>query len=161
MKRLAEMIYKLDLSFHVLAGLGLAFMILLTLTDILMRGLGRPIVGSIELVCFSGAIVIGFAIPYSSLAQVHIFVDFLIKRLPPRWNTCLKALTTAMGSLLFLLIGYNFVLYGLDLIRTGEVSAGLKIPYYPITFGLALSCLLESVTLLCQLGKLLGRGRNE
>ncbi len=100
----------------------------------------------------------GFAIPYSSLAQVHIFVDFLVKKLPPRWSLFLKALTTSIGSLLFLLIGYHFILYGLDLIKTGEVSAGLKIPYYPITFGLALSCLMESVTLLCQLIKLLGRG---
>lgn len=159
MKRFANIIYKLDLSLHVLAGLGLAFMILLTLTDVLLRSLGRPIVGSIELVCFSGAIVVGFAIPYSSLAQVHIFVDFLIKRLPPKWSFSLRAFTTSIGCLLFLLIGYHFILYGMDLIRTGEVSAGLKIPYYPITFGLALSCLLESMTLLCQLIKLLGRGK--
>lgn len=158
MKRFAALIQRLDLSLHVIAGLGLAFMILLTLTDVLMRSLGKPIVGSMELVCFSGAIVVGFAIPYSSLAQVHIFVDFLVKKLPPRWSLFLKALTTSIGSLLFLLIGYHFILYGLDLIKTGEVSAGLKIPYYPITFGLALSCLMESVTLLCQLIKLLGRG---
>lgn len=159
MKRFAAIINRLDLSLHVLAGLGLAFMILLTLTDVLLRSLGKPIVGSMELVCFSGAIVVGFAIPYSSLAQVHIFVDFLVKRLPHRWCFSLKALTTSVGSLLFLLIAYHFILYGIDLIRTGEVSAGLKIPYYPITFGLAISCLLESITLLCQLIKLLGRGK--
>lgn len=161
MRRFLALIYRLDVSLHALAGLGLAFMILLTLTDVIMRSLGRPIVGSIELVCFSGAIVVGFAIPYSSLAKAHIYVDFLIKRLSPKWSVFLKVLTSSIGSLLFLLMGYNFILYGIDLIRTGEVSAGLKIPYYPITFGLALSCLLESATLLCQLMDLLGRGKHE
>ncbi len=161
MRRWTWIIYKMDLSLHVVAGFGLAFMIILTLTDILMRTLGKPIVGSIELVCFSGAIVVGFAIPYSSLAQVHIFVDFLVKRLPPRWSSSLKALTTLMGALLFLLMGYNFILYGLDLIKTGEVSAGLKIPYYPITFGFAFSCMLESATLFSQLIRLLRREKYE
>jgi TRAP-type C4-dicarboxylate transport system permease small subunit len=161
MKRLTMMVYKLDLSFQVLAGLGLAFMMLLTLTDVIMRALGRPIVGSIELVCFSGAIVIGFAIPYSSLKRVHIFVDLVTKRLSPRSAVLCQGVTTSVGVVLFLFIGYNFIVYGLDLIRTGEVSAGLKIPYYPITFGLAASCLLESLTLFCQLLQQIGRRTDE
>lgn len=161
MRRFVATVYRLDLSLQVLAGLGLAFMILMTLTDIIMRTLGRPIVGSVELVCFSGAIVIGFAIPYSSRMQVHIFVDFVIKRLSPRSGAVLRSFTVSVGLLLFLLMGYNFIEYSLDLMRTGEVSAGLKIPYYPITFGLAASCLLESLTLFCQLWGILRGGKNE
>ncbi len=60
----------------------------------------------------------------------------------------------SIGIVLFLFIGYNFILYGLGLKRSGEVSAGLKIPYYPITFGLAVSCFLESLTLFTELLKL-------
>jgi hypothetical protein len=69
-------------------------------------------------------------------------------------------ITTSVGLLLFIFIGINFILYGLTLMKTGEVSAGLRIPYYPITFGLALSCFLESLTLLADLVKLSG-GRHE
>jgi hypothetical protein len=56
-----------------------------------------------------------------------------------------------MGIALFAFIGYNFITYGLDLIRTGEVSASFRLPYYPIAFGLALSCFLQSITLCCDL----------
>jgi hypothetical protein len=63
----------------------------------------------------------------------------------------MDSITRCMGMALFLFIGYNFVLYGLDLHRTGEVSASFRLPYYPIAWGLALSCFLESITLFCDL----------
>ena len=65
-------------------------------------------------------------------------------------------ITRSAGFVLFIFMGVNFILYGLTLMKTGELSAGLRIPYYPITFGLALSCFLESLTLLADLAKLLG-----
>ena len=56
-----------------------------------------------------------------------------------------------MGMILFLFISYNFVQYGLDLKRTGEVSASFRLPYYPVAYGLALSCFLQAVTLFTDL----------
>ena len=75
-------------------------------------------------------------------------------RLSQRARTGLQFFNKVVGVMLFLFIGYNFILYGLTLRQTGEVSPGLKIPYYPITFGLAVSCFLESLTLFCDLLKL-------
>lgn len=158
MKRFMTLVYKLDLSFQVVAGGVLAFMMLVTLADILMRAFGKPIVGGIELICFSGAVVVGFALPYSSYKKAHIYVDFLLEKLSPGSRATLQAITKSVGILLFLFIGYNFIIYGLDLIKTGEVSAGLRLPYYPITFGLAVSCFLESLTLFCDVMKLAAGG---
>ena len=153
MKRLITLVYRLDLSAQVVAGLGLAFMMVVTLIDILMRILGKPILGAIELICFSGAIVVGFSIPYASWMKSHVYVDLLENRLSRRARTGLQFFNKIVGVLLFLFLGYNFILYGLTLRQTGEVSPGLKIPYYPITFGLAVSCFLESLTLFCDLLK--------
>ena len=153
MKRLITLVYRLDLSAQVVAGLGLAFMMVVTLVDIAMRILGKPILGAIELICFSGAIVVGFSIPYASWMKSHVYVDLLENRLSQRARTGLQFFNKVVGVLLFLFLGYNFILYGLTLRQTGEVSPGLKIPYYPITFGLAVSCFLESLTLFCDLLK--------
>jgi TRAP-type C4-dicarboxylate transport system permease small subunit len=147
MKRFITIVYKLDITFQVVAGVGLAFMMALTVADITMRMLGRPIVGAIELISFSGAVVIGFAVPYSSWMRAHVIVDFVTQRLSLRGKRIMEFVTKLVGLILFLFIGVNFILYGLTLMKTGEVSAGLRIPYYPITFGLALSCFLESLTL--------------
>ena len=151
MKQLKAVIYKLDLSFHVIAGSVLAFMMLVTLFDVTMRQFRRPLIGGVEIISFAGAVVIGFALPYSTLKKTHIFVDLLVDKLAPRPQTILKACTRTIGIILFLFIGYNFILYGFDLIKTGEVSAGFRLPYYPITFGLAAACILEALTLFCDL----------
>ena len=161
MKRFLKVVYTLDLSLQVVAGLGLAFMMAVTLADVTMRVLGKPIIGAIELICFSGAIVVGFAIPYSSWMKAHVYVDMLEDRLPNPVRTGLQLFNKSVGVLLFLFIGYNFILYGLTLKQTGEVSAGLKIPYYPITFGLAVSCFMESLTLFCDLLKLFKGNEDE
>ncbi len=151
----------MDVFFEILAGVGLVFMILVTLSDVLMRLFWRPIVGSIEIISFCGAIVVGFSLPYSSWKKVHVIVDILLVKLSPAWKIALQGVTKGIGILLFLFIGINFIIYGLDLIRTGEVSGGLRIPYYPIVFGLAVSCFLTSLTLLCDTLRLVKGGDHE
>jgi TRAP-type C4-dicarboxylate transport system permease small subunit len=140
-----------DYALFWVGGLGLGFMMLVTLADVAMRNIGRPIVGSMELISFTSAVVIGFAIPYTSWTKGHIVVDFLTEMLSPKSVRILRIITRCMGIALFLFAAYNFIAYGLDLMRSKEVTPGLRIPYYPITFGLALSCLLQSLTLLCDL----------
>jgi hypothetical protein len=73
----------------------------------------------------------------------------------------MEFITKLVGLILFLFIGINFILYGLTLMKTGEVSAGLRIPYYPITFGLALSSFLESLTLFAGLLRAVEGWRHE
>jgi TRAP-type C4-dicarboxylate transport system permease small subunit len=161
MKYFLTVVYKLDITFQTIAGTGLVFMMALTVLDITMRMLGRPIVGAIELISFSGAVIIGFAVPYSSWKQAHVIVDFVTQRLSLRGKRIMELITKFVGLILFLFIGINFILYSLTLMKTGEVSAGLRIPYYPITFGLALSCFLESLTLFAGLLRAVGEWEHE
>jgi TRAP-type C4-dicarboxylate transport system permease small subunit len=161
MKRFLAVVYKTDISFHVISGIVLAFMMLLTLTDVIVRNIGYPIVGAIEIISFSGSVLIGFAIPYTSWKKSHVYVDMIIDRLSPANKMILRAITKCMGIALFLFIGINFIVYGLDLIRTGEVSASFRLPYYPIAFGLSLSCFLESITLFADFVRTVKGGENE
>jgi len=151
MNRFLTAVSKVDITFHVIAGSVLAFMMVVTLLDVIMRNIGHPIVGSMEIISFCGSVVVGFAIPYTSWKKAHVYVDMLVDKLSPQSRRIMDTITRCMGIALFLFISYNFVQYGLDLKRTGEVSAGFRLPYYPIAFGLALSCFLESVTLLSDL----------
>jgi len=123
-----------DYVLFMVGGLGLAFMMLVTLADVVMRYISKPIFGSMELICFTTAVVIGFAIPYTSWTKGYIVVDFLLERMSPGTVRIFRIVTRLMGIALFLFAGFNFVLFSLDLIRSGEVSPGFRIPYYPITF---------------------------
>ena len=153
MRRFMMAVFRVDVVLYSMAGLVLAFMMLVTLTDVIMRNIGRPIVGTLEIISFCGSVVVGFAIPYASWAKVHVFVDFLVAKLNPRNRKIMEVITRCMGIALFAFISYNFILYGLDLRRTHEVSPSFRLPYYPIPFGLSFSCFLESITLVVDLIK--------
>jgi TRAP-type C4-dicarboxylate transport system permease small subunit len=159
MKRFLSAVYRIDVTFHVISGITLAFMMVVTLLDVVMRNLGHPIVGTVEIISFSGSVVVGFAIPYASWKKAHVYVDLLVEKLSPRNKIIMAAITRCMGIALFVFIGYNFIVYGRDLLRTGEVSAGFRLPYYPIAFGLSLSCFLQSITLFCDLVRTIQGGK--
>lgn len=139
-----------------ISGLTLAFMLLFTLTDVVMRAFGKPIVGDFEIISFLGAVVVGFAIPYTTLLKGHVIVDFLIEKLPKNVSDGMQVATRIIGIALFLWISWNFVDMSLDLIKSKEVTPVFRLPYYPISFGLAFCCLVQCFTLFSQILKIVG-----
>jgi len=139
-----------------IAGLTLAFMFLFTLTNVVIRAFGKPIVGDFEIISFLGAVVIGFAIPYTSMVKGHIDVDFLLMMLPRKVSNRIRVATRIIGIGLFLWISWNFVLMSFDLLRTKEVTPVFRMPYYPISFGLAFCCLTQCLTFVSQILKIVG-----
>jgi len=147
---------KLCRSLLLISGLTLAFMLLFTLTDVVMRAFGKPIVGDFEIISFLGAVVVGFAIPYTTLLKGHVIVDFLIEKLPKNLSDGIQVATRIVGIALFLWISWNFVDMSLDLIKSKEVTPMFRLPYYPISFGLAFCCLVQCFTLFSQILKIVG-----
>jgi TRAP-type C4-dicarboxylate transport system permease small subunit len=153
MKRFMAGIVSVDKSLYVIAGGILAFMIVLTFFDVILRNLGHPITGSMELIQYGGSIVFGFSIPYGTLLGAQIIVDILTEKLSPKKNRIIKVLTRCVGIIIFLFVAYNFFVYGIDVRKTGERTASFKVPYYPFAFALSLSFLLQSFTILRDLVK--------
>ena len=142
------------------SGLTLSFMLLFTLLDVIMRAFGRPIVGDYEVISFLGAVVVGFALPYTSLLKGHVMVDFLLEKLPKTTGDAMQIATRVLSIALFLWMGWNFVVMSLDLIKSKEVTPVFRLPYYPISFGLAFTCVIQCLVLLSQIKELVG-GRHE
>jgi TRAP-type C4-dicarboxylate transport system permease small subunit len=134
-----------------IAGLTLAFMLIFTLIDVAMRVAGRPIVGDYEIISFLGAVVIGFSLPYTSSLKGHVFVDVLIDKLPKNMGDAMNVATRVLSIALFLWIAWNFVVMSQDLMRSKEVTPVFRLPYYPISFGLAFCCIIQCVTLVSQI----------
>jgi len=139
-----------------ISGLTLAFMLLFTLTDVLMRAFGKPIVGDFEIISFLGAVVIGFALPYTSMVKGHISVDFFLAMLPSKVGDRFQVATRIVGIALFLWASWNFILMSFDLIETHTVTPVFRMPYYPISFGLAFCCIIQCFTFLSQILKIVG-----
>jgi TRAP-type C4-dicarboxylate transport system permease small subunit len=161
MKRFMVGVVTIDKSLYVISGIVLASMILLTFLDVILRNLGHPITGSMELIQYGGSIVFGFSIPYGTLLGAQIIVDILTEKLSPGKRRTINIVTRCIGIFLFLFVAYNFFIYGIDVRRSGERTASFKVPYYPFAFALSLSFLLQSFTILRDLAKKVKGADNE
>lgn len=141
---------------NIIAGISLTFLMLLTVMDVILRSLRIPIVGTYELVAFSGAIVIGFAVPYTSWLRAHIFVDFFILKFSQKVRNLFNISTRAVVIVLFFLIGWNMMKFGIDLQRSGEVSLTLQMPFYPVAYGVGICCFVQCLVMVCDILKIAG-----
>jgi TRAP-type C4-dicarboxylate transport system permease small subunit len=131
-----------------IAGAALAAMMFLTVADVILRYFKMPIVGTYEIVSMLGAIVIGFAVPQTTLERGHVLMDFITGRLPFAAQRVLHLVTRLLAVLTFYIIGWNLYKLGNDLRQTGQVSLTLKFPEYPVAYGIAICCLFECLVLL-------------
>ncbi len=136
-----------------ISGIILILMMLITVTDVILRSFGKPIVGAFELVAFSGALVLGFSVPFTSWVRGHIYVDFLVQRLPRTTRMAFHTATRCLGIGLFFVIGWNLLKMGADLSKSGEVSSTLQMPFYPVVYAVGVCCFIQCLVLLADVWK--------
>jgi TRAP-type C4-dicarboxylate transport system permease small subunit len=156
MKGFLNRVEQLSRFINVIAGISITFIVFLTVTDVILRFFRRPIVGTYELVAFSGAIVIGFSLPFTSWLRGHIFVDFFILKLSQKLRNAFNIATRCLVIALFFLIGWNLLKYGMDLQKSGEVSLTLQMPFYPVAYGVSICCFIQCLVMVCDIVKILG-----
>ena len=141
---------------NLIAGVSLTFLMLLTIADVILRGFKRPVAGTYELVAFAGAVTIGFSVPMTSWLRGHIFVDFFILKFSQRVRNIFNIASRGVVIILFFLIGWNLVKYGMDLQKSGEVSLTLQMPFYPVAYGVGVCCFVQCLVLVCDIVKISG-----
>jgi TRAP-type C4-dicarboxylate transport system permease small subunit len=161
MKRFMAGIVTIDKSLYVIAGIVLACMIILTLFDVILRNFGHPITGSMEFIQYGGCIVFAFSIPYGTLLGCQVVVDIITEKLSPGNKRIIDVITRCVGIIIFLFIAYNFFVYGIEVRHSGERTASFKIPYYPFSFALSFSFLLQGLTVFRDLIKTVKGADNE
>jgi TRAP-type C4-dicarboxylate transport system permease small subunit len=156
MEGILNAVRQLSRLLNLIAGASITFIMLLTVTDVILRFFRRPIVGTYELVAFTGALVIGFALPITSWVRGHIFVDFVVLKLPRKMQAVFNVATRCAGIVLFYLIARNLINVGMDLQKSGEVSPTLQLPFYYVAYAVAISCFVQCLVLLCDIVKVFG-----
>jgi TRAP-type C4-dicarboxylate transport system permease small subunit len=142
-------------------GIVLFLMMMLTVIDVILRGFGKPLIGTYELVAVAGAIVVGFAIPQTSLDKGHIFVDFLIENRAETVKKAFAVFTRLSGIILFAMLAWNLFLKANHLYKAGDVSLTLQIPYYPAAYGLAFCGLIECFVLVADIFRIFDSGEKK
>jgi TRAP-type C4-dicarboxylate transport system permease small subunit len=140
------------------SGVILVLMMLVTVTDVVFRYLGRPLTGTYELMAFALALVVGFAIAQTSMDDAHINMDMVTEKLPPDRRAVLLVITKAASVILFALISWALFVKGHDLHKGKEVSLTLRVPFYPVAYAFALCSLIECFVLIADIIRIVSQG---
>jgi len=119
------------------AAAAIVAMMALTCADVVLRFFRKPITGTYEIVAFLGALGVSCAVAHTSAEKGHVAVTLVVQLLPKRLQGVVEGCIALLSLLLFALISWQSVLYGLSSQRAGEVSLTLQFPVYPIIYGVA------------------------
>ena len=137
-------------------GVGVVAMLALTVADIIgVKIFNTPVPGSIEIVAFLGVVITAFGMAYTQAQHGNIQVEFFVTRLPPRISAACGVFISLLGIILFALLAWQSVEYGMVLQKTGEVSMTSRIPFYPFVYAIAFCCIPVCFILLVELLKYL------
>jgi len=148
LERFSELLRKILM---VAAGLALLGITLLATANVVLRIFRAPVGGTYEVVSFLGAIVTAGALGYTQKRKHHIVVDILSSRYPPAVLRAVDRVSHVIMFLLFSVISWQTAVYGLRLIRVGELSETLKVPFHPFVFLVSLGFAVLALTVLLDL----------
>lgn len=107
-------------------------MMLLVGGNILLRILGKPIVGTYDWTGLIGTIFIALALGYCGVQRNHVRVEFIVARFSQRVQAVVDSITGILSLGLFALAAWQSVVLGNDLWRKGDVSMTVQAPFYPL-----------------------------
>lgn len=160
MGKVLQAALKLSEWMDTVAVAALTFMMSLTMADVILRSVSRPIIGTYEIVGLSSAIAIGFAVPFTSWKRGHVFMDFVVDKLPQGRKNVLMVSTRIMVILLFIFIGANLFMLAHEYYVSREVSQTIRMPIYPFIYAVGFVCFVECYVMFCDILKIV-RGNYE
>lgn len=134
-----------------IAGLAILVMIGVTVTDVILRIFGTGITGAYDIVRIMGIIAISFSLPYVTAIKGHIAIEFFYHRFSRTGRIILDSSFRTISVLVFLLLAWRNILYGLLLLNSNQVMQTLPIPVFWIPWMISLSCVLMILTILYHL----------
>ncbi|MBW2311518.1 MAG: TRAP transporter small permease [Deltaproteobacteria bacterium] len=131
-----------------IASVTLFFMMLLTITDVILRKtISKSILGTVEVTEFMMVILVFFTLAQTEILDGHVKVDLIISRFSARVQAFVDMVTQFICFLLFVLFTWSVMVYAGEMKASGEVSQDLWLPIYPFIYVVAVGCALLSIAL--------------
>jgi TRAP-type C4-dicarboxylate transport system permease small subunit len=151
MERFSRFVYRLSKIINVIAGVFLVGIMLLTVSDVILRFFRRPIIGTYEVVSLCGVVAIGFSLPLTQWVKGHIMVDFLIVKMSKKLQNFINAGTRIIGIVFFLLSSSHLFVMAKNLYINQETTQTLRFPFYPVAVSLGVCLFIQCLVLVCQI----------
>lgn len=144
-----KLIIRLGKGMDIIAGIFITFTVLLTVCDVILRNLGKPIPGTFEIVGFAGgAMGLGISSLFTYWKKSHIRIDTIVEKFPKNINHIFYMVTRVMVIFITGLTGVSLMIMGFQLLEAKEVTSTLFFPYYPIVWVVGVPFLIVCLVVL-------------
>jgi TRAP-type C4-dicarboxylate transport system permease small subunit len=154
LNKVAEFLVK---ALRIIGGACLVGMMALTCIDVVLRKMGSPIFGSLDIVGFLAVIALAASMPYTHQQKGHVGVSLLVQKFSERTQAVIDSITSLVSLILFAIVSWQMWLYAKELYIKGDVSMAIQWPKYPfiyiVSFCFAILCLTILVDFLSQVRK--------
>jgi TRAP-type transport system small permease protein len=140
---------------HGIGGVALVSMMFFTVTDVALRYLGKPIMGSNDVIGIIGLLAIAFAIPQTTRLGAHIYVDALVDKMSAGTRRVVGIITRLLSMGLFILLFSGAIMKGWEFMGKGEVSQTLHISLCWVIFAFAFCSLIQATVIIADVVKLI------
>jgi len=127
------------------AGISILLMMLVTVTDIVLRIFNNSLTGAYDIVRACGVIAIAGALPYVTAVKGHIAIEFFYHKCNRLWRIILDTVFRIISLTVFGFLAVHTFLHGISLYETGEVFPNLGLPLFWIPFVISFSCILMMI----------------
>lgn len=130
------------------AALMLGAMMLFAVADMVLRGFGRTVAGSYEVIGWLSAAAMALALGTVQRHKGHVAMELMVVRLGRRGRALVEALTALISLAVFAVIAWYVARYGRVLHETGSLSETLRVIVYPWVYVVAAGCVGLTLALL-------------
>ena len=156
-RKLADRVISLSAA---VGALGLIFIILVLLADVIGRAFGSPMYGSQDIITMSMTIVVFGAMAICDRSGGHIAVDLFERVYPSLLNRLIDIVSAILGAVIFVAIAYA-VNESAKLSAMLNLSTNLlRLPKVWFQNGLSLFALLTAIGMLLRALELIFSGRD-
>ncbi len=148
LKKLSELLSNV---FTAIGGVSLVLMTAIACLNMFLRLFATPLSPAYEFVSYLGATTVALPLGYAQLKKSHIAVDILATYFPKSIRRITSLISLSLSVILFGLASWKVTQHATNLMRTGELSETTRMPFYPFTYAVALSCALLTFCLFVDL----------
>ncbi|MFO7636613.1 MAG: TRAP transporter small permease [Clostridia bacterium] len=129
MEKFDKAVQTLTKGADILAGLGIFLVMLLMVSNILLKNIFKsPIVGTYEYVGFLTAVAVALALSHCAYIDFHISVGIFVDKMSDRRKAILETVTKGFIFIMMALFSYNIMGYASRVASAGQVSLTTQTP---------------------------------
>ncbi|MCL6639109.1 MAG: TRAP transporter small permease subunit [Firmicutes bacterium] len=136
--RLERISLRLNRGLAWVAGGSLLAIVFLVVGNALLRAVWKPLAGTPEMVGWLASLTIGFGLGYTQVSRGYVEIEALVERLPRALQRTVRQVVLFAGMTFFLLVSWEMTGYGLNVMKNGNLSETMWLPFYPLIFLLSL-----------------------